>query len=136
MGSGCCVVGVTGTKPAEGEAMNGGASFFEMGVPDADRARAFYGALFDWTFHPTGEGPEAWIETPPAAIRGGVHGGDHDAGIEIYFSTSDIEATCAKVRQLGGTADSPGDDTPGFGRFTRCTDDQGVRFGLHQEPTA
>ena len=25
-------------------------------------------------------------------------------------------------------------DAPGFGRYVECADDQGIRFGLRQEP--
>jgi predicted enzyme related to lactoylglutathione lyase len=50
----------------------------------------------------------------------------------MYFSVNDIEAAVLTVRQLGGTAEEPRPEEPGFGRFTACTDDQGVQFGLHQ----
>jgi len=109
--------------------MPGAPAFFEIGVPDAARARTFYGTLFGWTFHTT-SGEQAWIETP--TVRGGVHDGDEDRRIELYFSVPDLDAAVARVRELGGTADDPGPAEPGFGRFTSCRDDQGTRFGLHQ----
>lgn len=48
--------------------MHGEPAFFEIGVPDAKLAKAFYGQLFNWTFHSMG-GDQAWVETP--TIRGG-----------------------------------------------------------------
>jgi uncharacterized protein len=110
--------------------MTGEPSFFEIGVPDAKRARTFYAQVFDWTFHPWPDSDMAWIETPGA--RGGIHDDDPEHRIEIYFAVADIEAAVARVRQAGGQADDPRPQEEGFGRFTACRDDQGVPFGLHQ----
>jgi len=114
--------------------MSGEPVFFEIGVPDAKRAKAFYGELLHWTFHPMGGGDQAWIET--GAVRGGLHDQDQECRIDIFFAVPDIVAAVAAVRELGGEADDPGPAEPGFGRFAFCRDDQGVRFGLHQPPTA
>jgi uncharacterized protein len=103
-------------------------SHFELGVPDAARAKAFYGELFGWSFTATG-GENAWIETP--GVRGGLHEGDEASNIVVYFGVDDIEAAARRVRELGGTADEPGPAEKG-GRFASCRDDQGVAFGLHQ----
>jgi predicted enzyme related to lactoylglutathione lyase len=113
--------------------MHGEPSFFEIGVVDAGRAKAFYGRLFAWTFHPMA-GEQAWVETP--TIRGGLHDGDPDRRIDVFFTVDDIDSAVAAVRELGGHADEPGPEESGFGRFAFCRDDQGVRFGLHQPPTA
>lgn len=110
--------------------MQGELTFFEMGVPEAGRAQTFYSRLFGWQFPPTGEGDQVWIRTP--TIKAGLHGQDAEARIAAYFSVDDIEAAVRTVRELGGTAEDPRPEEPGFGRFTACVDDQGVRFGLHQ----
>jgi predicted enzyme related to lactoylglutathione lyase len=115
--------------------MSGEPSFVELGVEDVERARVFYGSLFDWDLAPYGTG--LTIQTP--TVPGGLHGGDRGAGPSVYFATDDIEATKARVRELGGTVEEP-DDVPDqaevarFGRFARCVDDQGSPFGLHQPP--
>lgn len=111
--------------------MSGEPSFFEIGVPDGRRAQSFYAALFGWTMHPM-EGDQAWIETP--SIAGGLHDEDEDRRIEVYFAVEDIDLAVETVRKLGGQAEDPGPETPGFGRFSACRDDQGVRFGLRQPP--
>ncbi len=111
--------------------MSGEPAFFEIGVPDAKRAKAFYGQLLQWTFHPMGDGDQAWVETP--TIRGGLHDQDPERRIDIFFAVPDIAAA---IRELGGQAADPGPEESGFGRFAFCQDDQGVRFGLHQPPTA
>lgn len=112
--------------------MHGAPSHFEMGVPDAARAKAFYGPLLGWTFHPMGSGEEGWIETP--GVRGGLHENDPSARILTYFTVPDIDAAARTVRELGGEPGTPSQETPGFGRFAECRDDQGVPFGLHQPP--
>jgi uncharacterized protein len=112
--------------------MNGELSFFELGVGDADRARAFYGSLFGWEF--VNEGAGATIETPN--IPGGLHGGDPGASPYLFFRVDDLDAALGRVRELGGeVGDDLGDDpdtVARFGRFVICKDDQGSGFGLHQ----
>jgi predicted enzyme related to lactoylglutathione lyase len=41
-----------------------GFSFFELGVEDAERGRAFYEGLFGWRFAPGPSGNGFQIETP------------------------------------------------------------------------
>ena len=114
--------------------MNGEPSYFELGVGDADRARAFYGRLFGWEF--ADERGGATIETPN--VPGGLHGDDPGASPLLFFRVDDFDAALAQVRELGGEiADSPEDDpdtVARFGRFVLCKDDQGSPFGLHQPP--
>lgn len=112
--------------------MRGELTFFEIGVPDSGRAQTFYGKLFDWEFPPTGQDDQVWVRTP--TIKAGLHDQDVESRMALYFSIEDIEAAVRVVRELGGTAEDPRPEEPGFGRFTTCTDDQGVRFGLHQAP--
>jgi predicted enzyme related to lactoylglutathione lyase len=114
--------------------MNGELSFFELGVGDPDRARTFYGSLFDWEFADQGSG--ATIETPN--VPGGLHGGDPGATPYLFFRVDDLDAAMARVRELGGeAAEDLGDDpdtVARFGRFVLCKDDQGSGFGLQQPP--
>ncbi|MBJ8348132.1 VOC family protein [Antrihabitans sp. YC2-6] len=114
--------------------MPGQPTFFEIGVPDAVRAQKFYTQLLGWTPHAMGDRGQAWLET--GGVRGGLHDDDEDRRIDIFFEVVDIDAAVAAVRQLGGDAQDPGPDEPGFGRFAFCRDDQGVRFGLRQSSGA
>lgn len=50
----------------------------------------------------------------------------------MYFAVDDIEAAVRRVRELGGEAPEPDPRPDEGGRFVRCRDDQGVRFGLHE----
>ena len=115
--------------------MAGELSFFELGVQDAKRGRAFYGALFGWSFE-AGPGDGFAISGP---VPGGMHGGDPGASPYLFFAVDDIDAAVEKVRELGGTLEEidVGDDpetVARFGRFKFCRDDQGSPFGLHQRP--
>lgn len=110
--------------------MTGEATHIELGVPDAARAKAFFGDLFGWTFDPFGEGEQAAITTP--TIRGGLHDGVPTASMTTYFRVDDIESAVGNVRRLGGQAEKPSPEEAGFGRFANCVDDQGTTFGLHQ----
>jgi uncharacterized protein len=107
--------------------MAGEPSHFELGAPDARRAKAFYGELLGWSFHTT-HGENAWVET--GGVRGGLHDED-EPNVVVYFRVSDIDAAVRRVRELGGEATDAGPGSEG-GRFTSCKDDQGVPFGLHQ----
>ena len=109
--------------------MPGRPTHFEIGVPDARRARTFFGSLLGWDFTTT-TGDNAWIET--GSVRGGVHGANPEPGITVYFEVPDIEAAVRRVRELGGTADDANAEESGGERFVPCRDDQGVPFGLHQ----
>ena len=112
--------------------MAGEVTHIELGAPDAKKAKVFFGTLFGWTFEAFGDGDQAAIHTP--TIRGGLHDGVTTSTLTTYFRVDDIDKAVARVRELGGHAEDPSPEEPGFGRFTGCTDDQGMPFGLHQSP--
>ena len=117
--------------------MSGEPSFFEMGVEDAEKGRAFYEAMFGWSFEPSPSGEGHAIGTP--GLKGGMHGGDRGAAPFVFFAVDDIEAALERVRELGGAVedwDVEGDEDSQarFGRFKLCRDDQDSPFGLHQPP--
>lgn len=112
-------------------------AFFEIGVEDTERGRAFYEGLFGWTFQ-TGPSGEGFTIAAPN-VPGGMHGGDRGAAPYVFFRVDDIEAALDRVRELGGTVEDMevegGEESVAkFGRFKLCRDDQGSSFGLHQPP--
>jgi predicted enzyme related to lactoylglutathione lyase len=113
-----------------GDLMTGELTHIELGAPDAKKARAFFGPLFGWTFELFDDGDQAIIHTP--TTRGGLHDGVTSTTLTAYFKVDDIGDAVTKVRELGGYAEDPSPEQPGFGRFATCTDDQGIPFGLHQ----
>jgi uncharacterized protein len=117
--------------------MAGELSFIELGVEDTARGRAFYEALFGWSFEPSPSGPGWVFETPSGP--GGMHGGDRGASPYAFFAVEDLDTAIARVRELGGTTEEvdvegDADSVARFGRFKLCRDDQGSAFGLHEPP--
>lgn len=110
--------------------MIGQPTYIELGVPDADRARAFYGQLLGW--QPAGDSGNGNIETPSLHI--GLHTGDPQAEMLVFLAVDDLDASLSDLSRLGGTLHGRVNEAEGFGRYAVCTDDQGVRFALHQRP--
>ena len=104
------------------------ASHLEIGAGDVDRARDFFADLFAWKYVAMDGGGRFDTGDVPT----GLHGDDPRPGIVVYFEVPDIAAAVSRVRELGGKADEPSPEEPGYGRFAACTDPQGIRFGLHQ----
>jgi len=108
--------------------MPGEPSYVELGVPDVDAARRFYGPLLGWAPSQVGMGGE--VETQSLPI--GIHGGDPEAHFELFFTVDDLDTSAAQVIELGGSVLGDAHDSGEFGRWIECRDDQGVRFGLRQ----
>jgi predicted enzyme related to lactoylglutathione lyase len=112
--------------------MTGEPTYIELGVPNPDAARAFYGAVLGWeSGGATGPGQ---IDTSSLGI--GIHGGDEEAHFEVFFAVDDLDAALTAVTEHGGTVVGDIHDSPGFGRWAECADDQGVRFGLREPSVA
>ncbi len=120
--------------------MTGAVTFFELGVADAKKGRAFYEGLFGWKFE-TGPSGNGWVISTPG-VPGGMHPGDKGASPYVFFAVDDLDAAVERVKALGGVVEPgfDGDEKPEnvkkFGRFKFCKDDQGSPFGLHQPPSA
>ncbi len=46
----------------------------------------------------------------------------------VYFNVEDVDASVAKVEELGGTTVVPAIDVPGVGRMAMVADPQGAMF--------
>ena len=79
--------------------MAGEPAFFELGVEDWERGKAFYEGLFGWSFEPGPSGQGYQIRTP--SIPGGIHGGDKGASPYVFFAVDDIDAALAGLRTHG-----------------------------------
>jgi uncharacterized protein len=113
--------------------MQGNVSHLEIGSKSASASRDFFEAVFGWRFNPMGEDGSGWFQAP--SIRVGLHGDDPQPQIFVCFDAPELSAAIAKVKAAGGEASEPRPPEPGFGRFSFCTDPQGIRFGLHEVPT-
>jgi predicted enzyme related to lactoylglutathione lyase len=109
--------------------MTGEPSHFEIGVPDTDRARKFYGKLLGWTFEPTDHG--ARIKSA-GGLSGGIHREENGASLQIFYVVPDLDEAAKSVIELGGEVDEGGGEGPAGKWLYSCRDDQGVPFGLHE----
>jgi uncharacterized glyoxalase superfamily protein PhnB len=111
--------------------MTGPLRYIELRVPDALRARAFYGTVLGWGFQP-GSIDGYWH--PQSADGGltfpvtGLLGGADRATVVPTFGVADVAEGTARVRAAGGEV-APRDGRRYGG--ARCVDDQGAAFHLH-----
>ncbi|MFN2629968.1 MAG: VOC family protein [Gaiellaceae bacterium] len=106
--------------------MAGKVVHFEVPAADSGRAKQFYGELFGWQFQ------DPWGEMDYHLTEGGaVVGSEHPGHLTVYFDTEDIDASVARVRELGGAAEDKS-PIPGVGWFAGCQDSEGNAFSLFQ----
>lgn len=108
--------------------MVGEPSYLELGVPDAEAARAFFSALLGWQSTPVGDGASVGTST----LDIGIHGSDSAAHFEVFFAVADLDASLTRLTALGGEPVGDIQHSQGFGRWVECRDPQGVRFGLRE----
>jgi predicted enzyme related to lactoylglutathione lyase len=104
----------------------------EINAADADRAQGFWSGVFGWEVGPPMSPEMDYRMFQTAEDQGGaIVGTDEKGPLRVYFDTEDIDATLAKVRELGGEAE---DKSPvqGYGWFAACRDTEGNAFSLWQ----
>jgi uncharacterized protein len=100
--------------------------YFTIPARDLDHSRRFFTSLFpSWEVSDNEHGTGFHVENvqPPMGVS--TNESEHP---KLWFVTTDIGATIAKVRSLGGTATEPVNYESGAA--SDCTDDQGVHFSL------
>jgi uncharacterized protein len=104
---------------------------YELPASDTGRAKEFYAGLFGWSFNDSGMPGIDYqlIEGDPGGAL--YQADDAGSGPRVYFDTEDIDASVAKVRELGGEADDKA-PIPGIGWFAGCKDLDGNHFSLFQ----
>jgi predicted enzyme related to lactoylglutathione lyase len=105
---------------------------------DADRAARFWGGLFGWEFGGSAmEGMDYRMARTGAQSGVAVYASDErDGHPRYYYAVDDIDAACARVRELGGAAEDR-TPVPTHGWFASCTDSEGNAFNLWQnDPSA
>lgn len=113
--------------------MPGAMVHFEAPAADIDRAAGFWSGLFGWDLSKSSmEGMDYRMVQSGEGQGGAVFPSEEaGTGVLVYFDTDDIDASVAKVRELGGTA-SDKMPVPTFGWFSSCNDTEGNRFSLWQ----
>ena len=78
-------------------------AWFEIGAPDVDAAKVFYGPLFGWSFAP--DGAYTLITAPGATgPSGGIFntGGNIPPYAVFVVRVADVAAAAAHAEELGG----------------------------------
>jgi uncharacterized protein len=117
---------------------------FAINADDVDLSRAFYEAVFGWTFHAYGPPGFFMIESPQAPevpLRGSLQKrrtlipGVRTTGFECTIPVTDIEATARLVVRHGGAIIMPKVTLAGIGHLFFFTDPGGNTVGAMQYDT-
>ncbi len=126
---------------------NGAFCWNELSTTDSDAAIKFYTELLGWeikssTMEGACEGAPA--DAPPMVYNEIIVGGQHIGGIYkmgpefggapshwmSYVAVDDVDASAAKVTELGGKVCVPPTDIPNIGRFCVVNDPTGAPISL------
>jgi len=110
----------------------------ELLASDSKQASGFYQSLFPWQLNTVQAGDQDYTlaSNGQHEIAGLMDINDELAGLGVkpcwnsYVQVQDVEATCQKAKQLGGTIVKPAFDIPGFGRMAVIIDPTGGVFSL------
>jgi uncharacterized protein len=111
--------------------MAGNIVHFEINAKDADRAKRFYSSLFGWKYKDSEIPGIEYYVIDGINPGGAINPMQQDPGPVVYFDTDDIDASIAKVRDLGGKSDDKM-PIPTQGWFAACVDSEGNKFSLFQ----
>lgn len=118
-------------------APDGTPTWMELGIPDIERAKAFYGALFGWEFQDNG--PESGYYTmcllrgePVAAMMPNPDQEATDFWWGVSFAAADCDGTAKRAADAGGETVHPPMDVMDLGRMAVLKDPQGGQFSLWQ----
>ena len=114
----------------------GDISYISLGVPNLERAKAFYARVLGWRFD-LGRLDPAGGQVDDVIPQIGLWSGPQLSGRRIHgavlaFRVDDLDEAIAAVRAHGGTATDARREP--YGLTANCTDNQGLDFYLHQLP--
>jgi uncharacterized protein len=128
--------------PARTEYAPGTPSWVDLMVPDPAAAQAFYAAVFGWEYHDEDTGmpdnPYTMCQKngKPVAGMGKQFDEEREQGIpphwNCYVTVADVDASAAKVPQLGGTVFAPPMDVMDAGRMAVLGDPTGAVSSIWQ----
>jgi predicted enzyme related to lactoylglutathione lyase len=108
----------------------------EFPAGDVDRAQRFWNGLFGWQFGDSGmPGMDYRMAQTGPQSGAALYASEERGHPKYYYGTDDIDASCARVRELGGTAEAK-TPVPTHGWFAACADSEGNEFHLWQVDAA
>jgi uncharacterized protein len=114
----------------------GTAGWFELHTRDYDKAVAFYRDVFKWEPHVASDSRELRYTTLGEGenMLAGImddspYPGEGPAHWDVYFQVEDVDATLARIVELGGKIVRPAENTP-YGRLAQAADPTGAEFRL------
>lgn len=117
----------------------GSLTWTDARLTDAEAGKAFYSAVFGYTYQPIPGAPDDYgtfhTGGDPLGGMGGMMGGPDGTPAHwlAYFSVADADAAIAAAEQGGGTVVMPAEGTP-FGRMAVLTDPFGATFAVIKTP--
>jgi uncharacterized protein len=116
---------------------DGTPTWIDLGIPDLDRAMAFYGTVFGWEFD---VGPAEFGRYTMCLLRGEPVAAmmpNHEEGAtrfwwNVYLATDSCDRTAERIAAAGGTLVIEPMDAMEHGRMAIARDPTGAQFGLWQ----
>jgi hypothetical protein len=114
---------------------NGEICWWEIDVPDIERAKTFYATAFGWEFEgmPGFEGYEMVKlgDRTIGAIQASSEPEPAGRGVALYVESDDLEGATARVEGAGGSVERPRSPIGGtMGWFALVRDPFGLRLGV------
>lgn len=107
---------------------------FELMVRNAEKAKAFYGEVFDWQFDDDSMPGYTLINAGAEPTGALFPKPDGAAGVcmNVYFQVSDIDTTLRKATTAGAKVVVEKTAIPNVGHFAMFSDPEGIVIGLMQ----
>lgn len=115
---------------------DGTPAWIDLGVPDIERAMAFYRAVFGWEYlagsEETGYYTMCLVRGRPVAALSQPPDVGPEFWWTMYFATADCDGHVKRAADAGGTIVVPAMDIMTSGRLAMVKDPVGAQFGLWQ----
>lgn len=117
-------------------------NWFEIATPSPEKAKAFYGELFGWTFSADDTDPDTDYSIvdcgPDTPIKGGIFGtgGAMPNYAVPCVMVGDVAAACQRAAELGGSVLVEPQTAPNGLTFAHLRDLDGNHIGVYSPPPA
>ncbi|MCW2569042.1 MAG: Glyoxalase/bleomycin resistance protein/dioxygenase [Mycobacterium sp.] len=111
-------------------------SWVDLGTPDLEAAKRFYGDLFGWTYEGGGEEVGHYTNALRDGLPVAALAPQHDPSVPprwtTYLASDDADRTAARIADAGGRLVVEPMDVLEFGRMLVAFDPGGAPFGVWQ----